>query len=170
MITRALLEEILCRYVLPPNGVHGFTHWARVIENGFRIAEQTGADMKIVQLFAVFHDSRRVNETMDEAHGRRGAELAASLCGSSFHLSESALELLMNACSYHTDGLTAADITVQTCWDADRLDLGRAGITPKPDFLCTDAARDPALIQWADERSRQRYVPDLVRTDWGLRF
>jgi hypothetical protein len=33
------------------------------------------------------------------------------------------------------------DITVQTCWDADRLDLPRVGIQPLPQFLCTEAAK-----------------------------
>jgi uncharacterized protein len=45
------------------------------------------------------------------------------------------------------------DITVLTCWDADRLDLGRVGIRPAAHRLCTDAARDPAMIEWAYRRS-----------------
>ena len=44
-------------------------------------------------------------------------------------------------------GQTEADITIQTCWDADRLDLGRVWIIPDPDRLCTEPARDPALIE-----------------------
>lgn len=32
------------------------------------------------------------------------------------------------ALAYHSDGYTEGDITVQVCWDADRLDLGRVGI------------------------------------------
>jgi uncharacterized protein len=39
---------------------------------------------------------------------------------------------------------------VQTCWDADRLDLGRVGIIPRPDRLCTEEARDPVLFERAD--------------------
>ena len=31
--------------------------------------------------------------------------------------------------------------------DSDRLDLGRAGTTPKAEFLCTDAAKDPVVIE-----------------------
>ena len=44
-------------------------------------------------------------------------------------------------------------MTVQTCWDADRLDLGRVGIRPLAERLCTDVARDPVLIEWAYQRS-----------------
>ena len=40
------------------------------------------------------------------------------------------MELLIEACKYHSDGFTEADITVQTFRDADRLDLGRVGIRP----------------------------------------
>jgi uncharacterized protein len=52
-------------------------------------------------------------------------------------------------------GLTAAEVTVQTCWDADRLDLGRVGIIPRPDRLCIEEARDPVLFERAYRRSVQ---------------
>ena len=54
-----------------------------------------------------------------------------------------------------TDGGTEADVTVQTCWDADRLDLGRVGIRPHPRYLCTPAARSAEVIEWAHARSLQ---------------
>ena len=40
-------------------------------------------------------------------------------------------------------------IKVQTCWDADRLDLGRVGIYPDAQFLCTNTAKYPAFIHRA---------------------
>ena len=55
----------------------------------------------------------------------------------------------------HTFGGREAHLTVQTCWDADRLDLGRVGNRPDPKRLCTDAARDPALLREAYARSLQ---------------
>ena len=64
---------------------------------------------------------------MDDGHGQRGAELAAELRGTLFDLPDADFELLYEACARHTDGLTDADITIQTCWDADRLDLGPRG-------------------------------------------
>ena len=45
------------------------------------------------------------------------------------------------------------DATVLTCWDADRLDLGRVGIRPDPKYLCTPAARDPEMLASAYLRS-----------------
>jgi uncharacterized protein len=41
-----------------------------------------------------------------------------------------------------------------TCWDSDRLDLGRVGIKPHPTRLCTDAAKDLEMIRLAYEASR----------------
>lgn len=142
------------------------THWGRVLENGMRLSVLTGARLPVVRLFAVFHDSRRVNEDHDPNHGRRGAALAAELRGKFFELSDEDFELLRIACSNHTGGKTDGDVTVQTCWDADRLDLGRVGIRPDPHYLCTSAAKDPATISWAYQRSIKHVVPDFVTSEW----
>ncbi len=161
-----VLEAVLASYTLPRHGVHGIGHWARVLENGLRLAERTGADRRVVHLFALLHDARRRNESIDPGHGRRAAEFAASLHGTAFKLPAHELELLLYACRRHTAGLTEADVTVQTCWDADRLDLGRVGIIPVQGRLCTDAARDPALLDWAYARSVENHVPGFVSERW----
>lgn len=124
--------------------VHGPDHWRRVERNGLLLATRTGADIAVVRLFALFHDSRRVNENWDEGHGARGAEFAASLLGSAFQLSGERFELLHYACTWHTDGHHHDDPTIATCWDADRLDLGRVGIIPSPGFMSTDFGREIA--------------------------
>jgi uncharacterized protein len=161
-IMRAILEG----YVLRLHGYHGVVHWARVLENGLRISELNGGDHKVVTLFAMFHDSRRVNEHRDNDHGLRGAELARSLRGNLVHLDDDQFDKLFEACRLHTDGLTTRDATLQACWDADRLDLGRVGITPVADRLCTDAARD--LIKWAHGRAVSDYQPQEVLSSWGV--
>lgn len=160
------MRTILEGYSLPFYGDHGVVHWARVQENGLKVAEAIGADREVVKLFALFHDSRRVNEYYDEDHGLRGAELAHSLRGSLIHLDDQQFELLFEACRLHTDGHTTGEITLQACWDADRLDLGRVGITPVPERLCTDTARK--LIRWADQRAVKAYQPQDVLAEWGL--
>lgn len=162
-IVHAILEE----YALPREGTHGVAHWARVLENGLRLAEETQANIEVVQLFAVFHDSRRVNEIIDDRHGQRGADLAASFWNRWFTLSDHEFDLLYAACAGHTDGETDADITIQTCWDADRLDLGRVRICPDPRKLCTLAAKRPEVLKWADGRACFQVVPELVVEDWG---
>lgn len=157
-----LLRAIRREYQLPWRGIHGVVHWARVLENGARLAASTGANIQVVRFFAVFHDSRRTNEDEDPDHGRCGAAFAAQLRGKLFDMSDEDFELLRVACSFHTSGKTHHDVTVQTCWDADRLDLGRVGITPHPEYLCTRAAKDPEMIAWAYRRSITDFVPSTV--------
>jgi len=170
MISRELIRLILRRYTLPLAGTHGVPHWARVLENGRRLAEGTGARKDIVELFAVFHDCQRINEGFDDGHGHRGAELARDLRGVVYELDDKAFALLMRACDLHTEGYLDGDVTLRTCWDADRLDLGRVGITPQSEKLCTEEARNPGLFQWAVSRSERLFVPALVSEDWGLRL
>lgn len=159
---------ILEGYALPWHGTHGVGHWGRVLENGLRLTDGTGVNPEIVSLFAVFHDARRLNEHTDDGHGRRGAELAAELRGTLFDLPDEDFLLLRLACEGHTDGGTDADVAIQICWDADRLDLPRVGKAVDPARLCTAAARTTEMIEWASERGTRRLVPALVENEWGL--
>jgi uncharacterized protein len=165
---KPIVHRILEGYALPWHGTHGVGHWARVLENGLRLSEQTGANVEVVQLFAVFHDARRINEGVDDGHGQRGADLAARLRDEWLTVSNEEFDMLYAACAGHTNGKTAADITIQTCWDADRLDLGRVGISPEPKRLCTDTARRPDILKWADGRACSKMVPELVVRDWEI--
>ena len=163
----AIVAAILRGYALPVWCDHGVAHWARVHENGLRIAEANGADREVVALFAVFHDARRVNEFHDDGHGWRGGDLAGSLRGTLLHLDDARFDLLFEACRLHTDGLLGGDPTLQACWDADRLDLARVGTMPEPRRLCTDAAR--SLLGWANARAAAGQAPAAVLVSWGLR-
>jgi uncharacterized protein len=153
VLSPELMAAVRVQYALPWRGIHGVTHWARVRETGLRLADRTGADPAVVELFAVLHDARRRNEGDDPGHGGRGADLAAAFRGTLVQLSDAAFALLRAACADHTKGLIEADVTVQTCWDADRLDLGRVGIVPDPARLCKTAARESAMRDWAYARS-----------------
>jgi uncharacterized protein len=164
----AILGAILDGYILPVDGFHGVVHWARVLENGLRIAEANGADREVVTLFALFHDSRRVNEDQDDGHGLRGGELARSLRGKLVQLDDDRFDLLFEACRLHTEGHTVGDRTLLACWDADRLDLGRVGITPDPRRLGTKAGRN--LLAWAHVRAVEWYEPTAVLASWGWKF
>jgi len=163
-----IIAEILRGYSLPARGFHGVVHWARVLENGLTLAKLTKANVEVIRLFAVFHDSRRENDGTDDGHGRRGAELAVTLRGRLFELSDIDFAILYRACEWHTEGRTDPDVTVQTCWDADRLDLGRVGIMPNLKYLCTSAAKSPALIDWAHSRSASGYEPDFLTREWRV--
>ncbi len=167
---RPLIRAVLDGYTLDPWGIHGLAHWARVLENGLRLADATGADPAIVRLFAILHDSRRLSEHRDPDHGRRGAELAARLRASLpllAALSEAEFDTLATACTRHTDTDFHDDPTIRTCWDADRLDLPRVGKTIQPRLLNSGAARESEIITWATRRSESGYAPDWIKTDWG---
>ncbi|MCH2105480.1 MAG: hypothetical protein MK291_02415 [Planctomycetes bacterium] len=148
-----LAEHIRLQFELDWQGIHGPSHWARVRAIGLELAEITGGDPVVVELFAWLHDSRRQNDDYDPEHGERAASFAAELRDELFEITDLQLALLQEACRGHSDGHLQADVTVQTCWDADRLDLGRVGITPDPELLCTEAARSPELRRLAEDRS-----------------
>lgn len=129
---------------------HGPKHWRRVLLFGQRLAECVPAvDLEVLELFAVFHDSRRVNDAVDDGHGKRGAELALSLHGKLFDLSQERLDLLIKACTDHTAGEKSSHPTIAVCWDSDRLDLWRVGIYPKIECMSTEEARKTEVIKWA---------------------
>jgi len=76
------------------------------------------ANLSVVELFCMLHDTQRRNERRaPPSHGRRAARYAKSLRGVWFDLSDKEMELLTEALKYHSDGYTEADITVQVCWD-----------------------------------------------------
>ena len=163
-----ILHAILEAYVLPWDGDHGIAHWARVLENGLRLADETGANIEVVQLFAILHDSQRVNEFTDPDHGPRGAAFAQDLRGLLFDLPDHEFRLLHRACAGHTHERTNPNVTIQTCWDADRLDLGRVGIIPHPSRLCTGAAKRENMLSWADGRASLGVIPKFVKAEWGI--
>ena len=68
----------------------------------------------------------RINEGIDSGHGRRGAELARDLHSVAYDLADEDFDLLIQGCDFHTEGYLDGDVTLRTCWDADRLDYGIA--------------------------------------------
>ncbi len=164
-VSTEVFQRILRDYELEPMGIHGLPHWGRVLVHGARLAADTRADLLIVELFALFHDARRVNEHRDPDHGQRGGDLAHTLRDRLPPLTNAQFDLLYFACKYHTKGHTEADVTVQTCWDADRLDLHRVGVSPHPKRLCTDAARQLAHDKELAERSMYHKPPGFVE-EW----
>jgi uncharacterized protein len=153
-VDRALVAHLRAIYALNWNGIHGFSHWMRVRANGLRLARETGADVEVVALFGLFHDVMRQNDGHDPGHGARAAEMVQTLRDRYLSLDDEAFAHLTYACKHHTDGLTEAHVTVQTCWDADRLDLGRVDIIPDPKLLCTEVAKRSDIRAWALKRSQ----------------
>ena len=138
---KRLWDVVIAKFSLDIHSIHGPRHWKQVEKNGLLLAQETGADEVIVRLFSIFHDSRRENEHIDHGHRLRGAELAKSMKGIYFDLPDKSFEILLEACKHHTDGQQTTNMTIATCWDADRLDLPRTGTTPDPKRMCTAPGR-----------------------------
>lgn len=139
-----LIETVSGQFHAGPHSVHGPDHWKRVEQNGLWLATQTGADILVTRLFAWFHDAKRENEYTDPDHGRRGGEYASSLRGKLFDLDDASFDSLIQACTWHTDGEFSTDPTIGTCWDADRLDLGRVGMIPSAGYMSTVFGKEVA--------------------------
>lgn len=131
--------------------VHGLDHWFRVWSNaqllvgGESSIDRSDADLEVVALYALFHDSMRLNDGADPGHGLRGYHLwerfyqIHSDASISRYFSHRRRELLFEACVEHSNGERSTDPTIATCWDADRLDLHRKGIWPDARYMSTNA-------------------------------
>lgn len=58
-VTRAFFEHPVNRHTLGNDGYHGKDHWLRALENGRELAAATGANLRVIELFAALHDSER---------------------------------------------------------------------------------------------------------------
>jgi uncharacterized protein len=97
-----------------------------------------------VRLFATLHDACRVDDGADPEHGPRAAEMLGTTVDILFTIDPDRLALLEQAIRHHTDGATSRNPTIGTCWDADRLDLGRVGKRPEARYMSTEAGRRAA--------------------------
>jgi len=140
------------RFALPLFGIHGILHWMRVLETGVTLAEITGADIEVVRNFALLHDLGRRDDGIDPMHGKRSAQMVRNL-KNELDLSEDQFMLLVEAIQHHNTARHHDSVTIQTCWDSDRLDIGRTGRIPQIEYLGTEIAKDPATIKWAYDRS-----------------
>jgi uncharacterized protein len=165
-----LVEAILERSTGKDSSIHGESHWQRVAAAALTLLPETPcADPALVFLFAVFHDSMRLNDNYDPLHGPRGAALARELRGGTFELEDAEMGLLAFACEEHTNGGVGSDPTVGVCWDADRLNLWRVGIRPNPQFLSTEAARSEERIAWARDLQQEHFAWKDLNRAFGLR-
>ena len=165
-----LVDAVLERSTGKDSSIHGESHWQRVAAAGLALLPETpSADPALMFLFALFHDSMRLNDNYDPLHGPRGAALATELRGEAFDLEDAEMDLLAFACEEHTNGGVGPNLNVGVCWDADRLNLWRVGITPDPRFLSTEAARSEERIAWAHGLQHKHFTwADLYRA-FGLR-
>jgi len=129
-----LVAKVISEAKLSNSSIHGVSHWQTVERNGTYLCQFNSADIQVVQLFALFHDSKREDDHRDLEHGPR-AEKYLRTISQLVPLNAVQFEDLCEACRTHTVGKVTENITIGTCWDSDRLDIGRVGIKPHEKFL-----------------------------------
>lgn len=156
-IEPSLVDRVTGQFFPQIESIHGPDHWMRVERNGLYLAQSSGADALVVSFFALLHDSRRFDDGGDVEHGPRASVYARELHGEGkLPLTAAQLESLCVACHGHTNIIHSDDPTVGTCWDADRLDLTRLGMTPKARFLNTLLAK--TLAGQGDFEAMKRFT------------
>lgn len=116
---------------------HGVDHWDRVAKFG-RMLYQEGADMDVILAFAYLHDAERMHNGRDINHGQRASGLIDAIRHTQLEaLSDEQIAKLKRACELHTIQHRTGDITIDICFDADRMDLPRVGIIPDPQRMAT---------------------------------
>lgn len=124
--------------------IHGVSHWERVERNGLFLATPE-CDLTVIRLFAYLHDSCRKDDYEDEEHGARAAKKIEGLRDTLLKdLRDEQFALLQQACRLHTGTHRTGNPTIDTCFDADRLDLPRVGITPIPEKMATEKGKAKA--------------------------
>ena len=134
---------------------HGVEHWDKVARFG-RMLYQEGADMDVILSFAYLHDSERKDNAEDIEHGKRASMLIDRIRETELKaLSDEQIAKLKRACELHTTEHQTGDITIDTCFDADRMDLLRVGITPSPERMATkrgaELVADPYYEKYYEE-------------------
>lgn len=144
-----LFDIIKSQYKLDINkGYHGVTHWNRVAKIGSELAKMTGANPEVVDYFSLLHDCCRENEDKEPEHGYNAVVFCIKN-KSLIELADKDFGRLMVAIGGHPGGMISKDMTIATCWDADRLDLGRVGQIPDKLYLSTRQASIPDFYEWA---------------------
>lgn len=161
-LSPSLITMVVDQFLIDPKSIHGPLHWARVLENGFKLADLNGADKKIVAHFALLHDCRRECDQNDPGHGKRAVEYVDSI---RLDLDPVQIIILRKALAGHTTTLHSTNINLATCWDADRLDISRCFRKIDPRLLSTKEAKDPEILAWAQERGEMNVIPDWY--DWS---
>ena len=134
--------------------IHGIDHWDRVARNGEAL-HVPDADMEVVLCFAYLHDVERQTDAYDVEHGPKAAELIGQIRESVLgFLEDRQIGLLKDACTFHTTVPRTGNPTIDTCFDSDRLDLPRVGITPDPDRMATKEGAEKARQMRAEFSSQ----------------
>ncbi|MGX6446981.1 hypothetical protein ACVU7I_02760 [Patulibacter sp. S7RM1-6] len=156
-----LVSAVEARATHLASRIHGVDHWRAVGATAGELAQAADRlpaaerpDRELLLLFALLHDAKREDDGRDLDHGPRAALLLDELReGGLVALADDRAAVLAEALRDHTRGTLSEEPTIGTCWDADRLLIGRVGIVPDPRFCSTAEGR---------RRATQGELPDLV--------
>ncbi len=145
------LYDLIWQKPIPDDSIHSFSHMNRVERNAILLSLEMKDGMpylrddiniRVVRRFAYLHDRCRYNDGKDIEHGARAAEMVLTMRETYLSdLTDDEINLLERACRLHTVEHRTGNLTIDTCFDADRLDLGRCGIKPDPDKMATERGR-----------------------------
>jgi len=165
-----LVDAVEARSTHLTSTIHGVDHWRAVGATAASLADvfdMTAADAdaarpdrELLLLFALLHDSQRLDDGRDLEHGPRAAVFLDELLASgAIRLDDDRAAILREAIRDHTNGTLSEQPTIAVCWDADRLLIHRVGFVPKARFCSTLEAR---------RRAEASDLPDLVGPPtWG---
>ena len=150
---------------------HGLPHWQRVERNGILLSlkEYNGSlylrkdiNIKVIRLFAYLHDKCRLSNHNDWKHGERAADMLYTIRNTLLKdLTNEEFYLLEKACRFHTTMHKTGNPTIDVCFDADRLDLGRVGIEPHSTKMVTE--RGKYYASFPNEFKRLAYTFECGR-------
>ena len=129
---------------------HGITHWQHVEAFGLMMWEQCpAADKEVIRWFAYLHDAMRGCDGYECEHGAAAAKFISRIRKTFLRdLTDGQIRTLKLACKYHTVRQHTDDLTVNICFDADRLDLPRVGIRPEVKKMASDIGKELALVPY----------------------
>lgn len=154
-----ILKLALDRGVTNPPGMsilHGEVHWKCVALTAFWLARHTPkADLEFIFTFAMLHDTMRLDDGADPEHGARAAKLFIALTQENeldaFGAYDQRTLDMVHALTHHVGSTNAVGYdnpNVGLCWDADRLNLWRVGLTPDDRYLTTAMAKTEAAKRY----------------------
>lgn len=98
---KRLIDVVIENFALDHRGIHGVSHWARVMLNGEMLhRHHPEIDLHVVKLFAVLHDCKRVCDSGDHDHGIRAADWLVTQNNILFKTTPIQLSQLVRACRY----------------------------------------------------------------------
>jgi len=175
-----IVQIVKDQFKLDLHGDHGTFHWEQVEKIGQHLEKHyPSVDLEIISLFAYLHDSKVENEYHDPYHGKRAAKFVRELYSKGvLKVFQSQYKKLEFACLHHSDPKKVSDdITVQICWDSDRLDLWRVGVIPDPQYLNTRIGKQKDTIEWAlrfvrkyyqNDHEKRPYMPEAIKKMYPL--